>query len=98
MVIITVAVLSACGDTRKPMPPGVEGILPIDASTEYVFLHKPTTVRGACAGWKTISIQKPNQPETGMTNLMCWKESDGQLLTATFEKVSPKVAPMAVIH
>ncbi|MGJ7528267.1 hypothetical protein [Variovorax sp. GB1P17] len=95
---ITIVALSACGETKKPMPPGVEGILPIDASTEYVFLHKPTTVDGACAGWKTISIQKPDQPATGMTNVMCWKEANGQLLTATAAKVSPKVAPMAAIH
>jgi hypothetical protein len=29
---------------------------------------------------------------------MCWKESNGQLLTATEQKVTPQIAPMSLIR
>ncbi|SEK11207.1 hypothetical protein SAMN05216567_11054 [Variovorax sp. OK605] len=100
IVMATVACV-ACGaaaQTRKPFPPGVVGVLPIDAGTEYVFLDRPTTLGGACKGWKAVSIQKPGELGSGMMAIMCWKESNGQLLTATAVKVTPQVAPMDLIR
>lgn len=49
------------------------GKLRIDAGTEYVLEESPSTVGGACAGWKTVSLQKPGQPATGMRELLCWR-------------------------
>ena len=95
---LAMAACSATGQTRKPLPPGVVGVLPIDAGTEYVFLDRPTTVGGACAGWKAVSIQKPGVPGSGMFGVMCWKESNGRLLTATAAKVSPEVPSMDLIR
>ncbi|WP_147400382.1 hypothetical protein [Acidovorax cavernicola] len=92
------AAFAASAQTRKPFPPGVVGVLNIDAGTDYVFLDRPTTIGGACKGWKTISIQRPGSASSDMTNLMCWKESKGLLLTATEAKVSPDVAPMDLIR
>jgi hypothetical protein len=55
-------------------------------------------VGGACKGWKAVSIQPPGRLGAGTTGLMCWKESNGQLLTATAAGVSPQVAPMDLIR
>ncbi|MBN8752572.1 MULTISPECIES: hypothetical protein [Variovorax] len=97
MVMATVA-CTASAQTRKPFPPGVVGVLRIDAGTEYVFLDRPTTVGGACKGWKAVSIQAPGPAGSGLTNIMCWKESNGQLLTATEAKVTPQIASMDLIR
>ena len=89
MVMATVA-CTASAQTRKPFPPGVVGVLRIDAGTEYVG--------GACKGWKAVSIQAPGPAGSGLTNIMCWKESNGQLLTATEAKVTPQIASMDLIR
>ena len=97
-VVMAAAATTAAAQTRKPLPPGVVGVMPIDAGTEYVFLDRPTTVGGGCKGWKAVSIQPPGRLGAGTTGLMCWKESNGQLLTATAAGVSPQVAPMDLIR
>jgi len=97
-VAMITAACAASAQTRKPLPPGVAGVMRIDAGTDYVFLDRPTTVGGACKGWKAVSIQAPGPAGSGITNLMCWKESNGQLLTATEAKVTPQVAPMSLIR
>ena len=97
IVLATVAG-SASGQTRKPFPPGVVGAMQVDARTEYLFLDRPSTVGGACGGWKAVSIQQPGRLGSGTLGVMCWKESNGQLLTATAAKVSPQIASMALIR
>lgn len=97
-IVTAAAACTAAAQTRKPFPPGVVGVLPIDAGTEYVFLDRPSTVGGACKGWKAVSIQPPGRLGAGTTGVMCWKESNGQLLTATAAKVTPQVAPMDLIR
>ncbi|WP_432727792.1 hypothetical protein [Variovorax sp. W6] len=96
--VMATAACAASAQTRKPLQPGVVGVMRIDAGTDYVFLDRPTTVGGACKGWKAVSIQAPGPAGSGITNLMCWKESNGQLLTATEAKVTPQVAPMSLIR
>jgi len=97
IVMATVA-CTALAQARKPLPPGVVGVLHIDAGTDYVFLDRPTTVGGACKGWKAVSIQAPGPAGSGMTRIICWKELNGQLLTATEAKVSSEVVPMDLIR
>ena len=97
-IVMAAAACAAPAQTRKPLPPGVAGVMRIDAGTDYVFLDRPTTVGGACRGWKAVSIQAPGQAGSGRTNLMCWKESNGQLLTATEARVTPQVVPMGAIR
>jgi hypothetical protein len=97
-IVMATAAFAASAQTRKPLPPGVVGVMRIDAGTDYVFLDRPTTVGGACKGWKAVSIQAPGPAGSGITNLMCWKESNGQLLTATEQKVTPQIAPMSLIR
>lgn len=97
IVMATVA-CAASAQARKPLPPGVVGVLRIDAGTDYVFLDRPTTVGGACKGWKAVSIQAPGPAGSGMTHIICWKESNGQLLTATAARVTPEVVPMDLIR
>jgi hypothetical protein len=97
-IVMAAAACAASAQTRKPFPPGVVGVMRIDAGTEYVFLDRPTTVGGACKGWKAVSIQAPGPAGSGLTNLMCWKESNGRLLTATEAKVTPQVASMDLIR
>ncbi|WP_198084662.1 hypothetical protein [Variovorax sp. E3] len=82
----------------KPFPPGVVGIMRIDAGTDYVFLDRPTTIGGECKGWKAVSIQAPGPAGSGLTQVMCWKESKGLLLTATADKVTPQTPSMDVIR
>ncbi|MFM9925299.1 hypothetical protein VLK31_20075 [Variovorax sp. H27-G14] len=90
---------SASAQTRKPLAPGVVGVLPIDAATEYVFLDRPTTVGGVCKGWKAVSVQQPGQVSgSGMTGMVCWKESNGRLLTATASQVTSQLASMDLIR
>lgn len=97
-IVMATAAWSAAGQTRKPFPPGVVGAMQVDAGTEYVFLDRPSTVGGACRGWKAVSIQQPGRLGSGTLGVMCWKESNGQLLTATAAKVSPQVASMDLIR
>lgn len=90
---------SASAQTRKALPPGVVGVLAVDAATEYVFLDRPTTVGGVCKGWKAVSVQPPGRVSgSGMTGVVCWKESNGRLLTATATQVTSQLAPMALIR
>lgn len=101
-LVMAVAVAAAAGpasaQTRKPFPPGVVGAMQVDAGTEYVFLDRPSTVGGACKGWKAVSIQQPGRLGSGTLGVMCWKESNGRLLTATAAKVSPQIASMDLIR
>lgn len=97
-IVMATAAWSASGQTRKPFPPGVIGAMQADAGTEYVFLDRPSTVGGACSGWKAVSIQQPGRLGSGTLGVMCWKESNGQLLTATAAKVSPQRASMDLIR
>ncbi len=97
-IVMVTAAWSASGQTRKPFPPGVVGAMQVDAGTEYVFLDRPSTVGGACRGWKAVSIQQPGRLGSGTLGVMCWKESNGQLLTATAAKVSPQRASMDLIR
>lgn len=97
-IVMATASWSASGQTRKPFPPGVVGAMQVDAGTEYVFLDRPSTVGGACRGWKAVSIQQPGRLGSGTLGVMCWKESNGQLLTATAAKVSPQRASMDLIR
>lgn len=45
----------------------------VDSGTEYVTVDTPSSIGGACEGWNTLSIRKPGEYGTGLTNLLCWK-------------------------
>lgn len=99
MLICMVAVLlTACADRSSSLPPGVAGIMHIDAGTEFVFSTIPSRVGGACKGWNTVSVQKPGQGSTGIVDLMCWREVGGLIHTATEEKENPGAYPMSRIN
>ncbi|MET3394891.1 MULTISPECIES: hypothetical protein [Variovorax] len=97
-IVMAAAACGAPAQTPTPLSPGVAGVLRIDAGTDYVFLDRPTTIGGACRGWKAVSIQAPGPVGSGRTNLMCWKESNGQLLTATEARVTPQAVPMSALR
>jgi hypothetical protein len=97
-IVMATLACAASAQARTPLPPGVVGVLRIDAGTDYVFLDRPTTVGGACKGWKAVSIQAPGPAGSGMTHVVCWKESNGQLLTATAARVTPEVVSMDLIR
>lgn len=50
------------------------GKLRIDSGTEFQLMEYASEIGGECAGWKAVSLQKPGDPSSGMTNLMCWRE------------------------
>jgi hypothetical protein len=97
-LVMAFAACAASGQTRKPFPPGVVGAMQVDAGTEYLFLDRPSTVGGACKGWKAVSIQQPGRLGSGTLGTMCWKESNGRLLTATSARVLPQIASMDLVR
>jgi hypothetical protein len=97
LFVLMLLALAACDSKSARLPEGVVGILHVDSGTDYVFRSAPTEIGGACAGWNTVSIQPPGQYSTGKTNLMCWKEKNGSLHTATERAESATVAPMSAI-
>lgn len=82
-IILPIAfALSCAACSQQQSNPTYTGLLKIDAGTEYAALETPSSIGGACHGWNTLEIRKPNQPGTGMSDLLCWKrESDNITLT-----------------
>ncbi|WP_295981015.1 hypothetical protein [uncultured Variovorax sp.] len=97
-LVMAAAACAVHAQARTTPTPGVVGTMRIDAGTDYVFLDRPTTIGGACRGWKAVSIQAPGPAGSGRTNLLCWKESNGQLLTATEARVTAQAVPMSAIR
>jgi len=95
--VCVLLMLAGCDSQSAHFPDGVVGILHVDSGTDYVFRTTPTEIGGACVGWNTVSIQRPGQDSTGKTNLMCWKEENGSLHTATERAESSTVGPMSAI-
>jgi hypothetical protein len=81
---------TACSPPPQSFPPGVVGILHLDKGTDYVFRGAPSTVGGRCDGWNEVAVQKAGQDSTAITSLMCWKETNGMLRTATARSETPK--------
>ena len=96
-MLFVASLTGACTGETQTFPQGVVGILRVDATTDYVFRSSPSTIGGTCTGWSTISIQKRGQDSTAMNNLMCWKERNGMLYTATVQAEGTTVLPMKTI-
>lgn len=77
--ILALAVLSA-GCSPHQNDTSYTGRFRVDAGAEYVALDVPSSIGGACEGWRTVEIRKPGMPGTDMTNIVCWKRS-GDMIT-----------------
>lgn len=82
IVLPAALALSCIACSPQQRSPTYTGLLKIDAGTEYAALETPSSIGGACEGWNTLEIRKPNQPGTGMSNLLCWKR-EGDNITLT---------------
>jgi hypothetical protein len=76
-------------------PPGVVGVQNIDSGTDYVFKDEPTTIGGACTGWKKVSVGARGHSADDITNVICWREVDGMLHIASEREESTTVQPMS---
>lgn len=55
--------------------PAYTGHLRLKDGTEYVMEEAPSPIGGACAGWNSVSIQRPGDAASGIRDLMCWKRT-----------------------
>lgn len=72
------------------------GKIRIDAGTEYEMVDSPSTIGGECTGWNTVSVQDPNSPARGMTNLMCWRRVGDMIEVNTATGQGRRQDPAAV--
>lgn len=80
--VIVVLALACAACSSQHSNPAYTGRLKIDAGTEYAALDAPSTIGGACEGWKAVEIRKPGMAGSGMTDIVCWKR-EGDSITLT---------------
>lgn len=66
--------MEAFSDSGAHTRKSYTGKLRIDSGTEYELLNYASNIGGECAGWNTVSLQKPGDRSSSITNLMCWRE------------------------
>lgn len=76
-IIPLLLLCTACSPPQSSKP--YTGRLKIDSGTEYAALESPSSIGGACQGWNTLEIRKPNQPGIGIRNLLCWKREGSNI-------------------
>lgn len=72
------------------------GKLRSDAGTEFELLEATSPVDGACAGWKTVSLQRPGDRASGMRGLMCWRRAGDQIEVNTQDGSGYRSSPRAI--
>ncbi|WP_337055186.1 hypothetical protein [Pseudoxanthomonas sp. USHLN014] len=81
---VVAGIMEASGGRATSQAKQYTGRLRVDSGTMFVLRDQPTSIGGACAGWSTVSLQRPDG-SGAMTNLMCWRR-DGDTITVTTEK------------
>ncbi|WJI14938.1 hypothetical protein MWN52_15105 [Pseudoxanthomonas winnipegensis] len=81
---VVAGIMEASDRRAAPQAKPYTGRLRVDSGTMFVLRDQPTSLGGACAGWNTVSMERPDGSDA-MTNLMCWRR-DGDTITVTTEK------------
>lgn len=99
LAIIAFFVLGALG-RRTAIDPSqavYTGKLRLQDGTEYVMEDSPSPIGGACSAWNSVSIQKPNDPASGLRDLMCWRRVGNSIETQDRYGRNQKTVPESAI-